>query len=210
MDDVTGILKTLLSLTALVDPLGAIPVFLTVTAHQSAQKQRITARRAALWAFLILVISAAAGKYVLEVFGVSVASMRVAGGILFLFMGIEMLRAEPNRTINEDEVEEAEHHADVAVVPLALPLLAGPGAMGAVILLADRGPMWPQLPKVGIVVGAVMLISWVCLHLAAPIGKRLGVTGLNILNRVMGLIVVAIAVEFIVAGVKQLWMGTPS
>ncbi|MEY3601501.1 MAG: MarC family integral rane protein, partial [Armatimonadota bacterium] len=73
MDDVTGILKTLLSLTALVDPLGAIPVFLTVTAHQSAQKQRITARRAALWAFLILVISAAAGKYVLEVFGVSVA-----------------------------------------------------------------------------------------------------------------------------------------
>ena len=106
MDDVTGILKTLLSLTALVDPLGAIPVFLTVTAHQSAQKQRLTARRAALWAFLILLISAAAGKYVLEVFGVSVASMRVAGGILFLFMGIEMLRAEPNRTINEDEVEE--------------------------------------------------------------------------------------------------------
>ena len=87
MDDVTGILKTLLSLTALVDPLGAIPVFLTVTAHQSAQKQRLTARRAALWAFLILLISAAAGKYVLEVFGVSVASMRVAGGILFLFMG---------------------------------------------------------------------------------------------------------------------------
>lgn len=205
MDDIVGILKTILSLTALVDPLGAIPVFLTVTAHQGPGKQRSTARRAAFWAFFILAISAIAGKWILEIFGVSISSMRVAGGILFLFMGIEMLRAEPNRTINDEEREEAENHSDVAVVPLALPILAGPGAMGAVILLADNGPMWPQVPKVAIMVGFVMFITWVCLHLAAPIGKKLGVTGLNVLNRVMGLIVVAIAVEFIVLGVKQLW-----
>lgn len=207
MDDIVGILKTILSLTALVDPLGAIPVFLTVTAHQGPAKQRLTARRAAFWAFFILAVSAFAGKWILEIFGVSISSMRVAGGILFLFMGIEMLRAEPNRTINDEEREEAESHSDVAVVPLALPILAGPGAMGAVILLADHGPMWPQVPKVGIMVGVVMFITWICLHLAAPIGKKLGVTGLNVLNRVMGLIVVAIAVEFIVLGVKQLWAG---
>ena len=199
-------LKTVVALVVVVDPFGAAPVFLTLAQHQSPTQRSRTINRAIGAFFLILLVSALVGKGVLELFGISLASFKVAGGVLFLFMGLEMLNAHQSRARQTpEETEEAEHKDDIAIVPLALPLLAGPGAIGSVILLAQKGPFFPHILIVAGILATVAGAAWLCLKLAAPMGKALGVTGINILTRVMGLLVVAIAVEFVLGGVKALW-----
>lgn len=202
--DITSFLKDTLSLLAIVEPLGAIPVFLTLTSSYSLNKQLRVAKRAAMSGFLILLAALFGGKFLLEIFGISLSSLRVAGGLMFLVMGIQLVITEPEK-ISDSEISEAESHSDVAVVPLALPILSGPGAMGAVILLGNKGNPLIQMPKVGAIIGIVMFASYLCFRLANPIGKKLGKTGLNILNRISGLIVLSIGVEFILAGVHQIW-----
>ena len=210
MPPVEALLKTLVSLVVVVDPLGALPVFLSLTASLEEPQRRKIARDAAGAMFLILLISAVAGRTILELFGIHLASIKAAGGILFLIMGIEMLNARPSRSRQTpEESEEAHQKPNIAIVPLALPYLAGPGAIGSVILLADRGPVWPNLPLVIGMLGIVAFGSWLTLRMAEPIGKRLGVSGRQILERIMGLILVAIAVEFLVGGVHELWTGKP-
>lgn len=208
MPSVEALLKTLVSLIVVVDPLGALPVFLSLTATMSDPQRRKIARDATGAMFLILLISAVGGRMILELFGIHLAAIKAAGGILFLLMGIEMLNARPSRSRQTpEEEEEALQKPNIAIVPLALPYLAGPGAIGSVILLADRGPTWPNLPLVIGMLGVVAFASWLTLRLADPIGKRLGVSGRQILERIMGLILVAIAIEFLVGGVRDLWLG---
>lgn len=204
MFSLTSFLKDTLSLLAIVEPLGAVPVFLTLTASYGFAKRERVAKKAAMAGFLILLCALIGGKVLLQVFGISLSSLRVAGGLMFLVMGIQLVISEPPKITNS-EIMEAENQTDVAVVPLALPVLAGPGAMGAVILLGDKAEPLFQIPKVGLIIGIVMIVSYVCFKLANPIGQKLGVTGLNILNRISGLIVLSIGVEFILAGVHQLW-----
>ena len=206
MISLEALLKTLISLIVVVDPLGALPVFLSLTAAMTEPQRRKVARDAAGAMLLILFVSAVAGRWILELFGIHLASIKAAGGILFLLMGIEMLNARPSRTRQTpEESEEAHQRPAIAIVPLALPYLAGPGAIGSVILLADRGPRWPNLPLTIAMLSVVALVAWTTLRLAGPIGKALGVSGRQILERIMGLILVAIAVEFLVGGVRELW-----
>lgn len=202
--EITSFLKDTLSLLAIVEPLGAIPIFLTLTTGYSKIKQSKVAKRAAMAGFLILLSALIFGKWFLQIMGISLPSIRVAGGIMFVVMGLQLIMTESNK-ITEDESIEAQSHTDVAVVPLALPVLSGPGAMGAVILLGSQGNQLIQIPKIGLIIGIVMLISYYCFKLAQPIGEKLGLTGLNILNRISGLIVLSIGVEFILAGVNQIW-----
>lgn len=204
--DITSFLKDTLSLLAIVEPLGAIPVFLTLTSHLSNSQKLDTAKRAALSGFLILLVALIFGKALLQVFGISLPSLRVAGGILFIVMGLQFILSEPEK-ISDSEMSEAKSLSDVAVVPLALPILTGPGAIGAVIILGSKGDFINQTPKVGLIIAIVMLACYFVLKLANLIGKKLGVTGLNILNRISGLIVLAIGVEFILNGVNQIWKG---
>jgi multiple antibiotic resistance protein len=204
MIDFTSFLKDTLSLLAIVEPLGAIPVFLTLTSSYSYAKKIRVAKKAAMAGFLILLGALIGGKALLQIFGISLPSVRVAGGLMFLVMGLQLIIAEPSK-ITDSEISEAESLTDVAVVPLALPILSGPGAMGAVILLGDKGHPLTQIPKVGLIIGIVMLSAYFCFRLANPIGQKLGVTGLNVLNRISGLIVMSIGVEFIINGVSQLW-----
>jgi multiple antibiotic resistance protein len=204
MFDFTSFLKDTLSLLAIVEPLGAIPVFLTLTSGYSYARKIRVAKKAAMAAFLILLGALCGGKFFLQVFGISLPSVRVAGGLMFLVMGLQLIISEPSK-ITDSEINEAESHTDVAVVPLALPILSGPGAMGAVILLGDKGHSFIQIPKVGLIIGIVMFAAYLCFRLANPIGQKLGVTGLNVLNRISGLIVMSIGVEFIINGVRQLW-----
>ena len=204
--DPTTLLKTIVSLIVVVEPLGAAPLFLSLTHDQTTAQRNHIAQRAIVAVFLILLISALIGKLLLELFGISLASFKVAGGVLFLFMGLEMVNAQPSRTRQTpEEAEEAEHRTDIAIVPMALPQLAGPGAIGSVILLAQRGPFFPHILWVTLVITVVCFTAWLCLRLAVPMGKALGKTGLNIMTRVMGLIVVAVAVEFMIGGIKTLW-----
>jgi multiple antibiotic resistance protein len=121
-------------------------------------------------------------------------------------MGFELLRAQYKK-LSDEEQEEAEMHSDVAVVPLALPILSGPGAMGAVIVASDKGNLLTTLPMQGLSIGFVMVVTWLCLRSAQYIGTKLGVTGINIMNRVLGLLIVALGFEFLLNGLKSIWFG---
>ena len=204
MFNLTLFLKDAISLLAIVEPLGAVPIFLTLTTNRSLIEQTKIAKRAAMAGFLILLSALVFGKWFLQIMGISLPSIRVAGGIMFIVMGLQLIMTESHKITNEEE-KEAKFQSDVAVVPLALPVLSGPGAMGAVILLGSQGHSITQIPKIALIIGIVMLISYLCFRMAQPIGKKLGATGLNILNRISGLIVLSIGVEFILAGVNQIW-----
>lgn len=206
MEAITPLLKTLVSLVVIVNPLGAVPFYLTLTRDQPSRGKRRIALVAALATALILLIAAFAGNAVLGFFGISLPSFRVAGGVLLLLMGIDMMNARPSRTRQTpEEEEEATNRTEAAITPLALPLLAGPGAIGSVILLASRMADAPQMFMLAGIALMVGLLVWITLLLASPIGSALGKTGLNILTRIMGLIVVALAAEMIVEGVQAMW-----
>lgn len=204
MINLTLFLKDTLSLFAIVEPIGAIPIFLSLVSNRSNEQQNIVAKRACMAGFLILLTSLIFGKWFLQIMGISLPSIRVAGGIMFIVMGLQFILTEAHK-ITDKETMEAHAQADIAVVPLALPILSGPGAMGAVILLGSKNHSVENISLVGLSIGIVMLISYFCFRLAWPIGRKLGYTGLNILNKISGLIVLSIGVEFILAGVHQLW-----
>lgn len=203
-------LKILLALFAILNPLGAVPVFLTVTRHRPSRERMRMAFTTAGAVAIILVCSLLVGKQVLAFFSISVSSFRVGGGILILVMAMAMLHGSPTYAKSTpDETAEAEKDetTSVAVVPLAMPLLAGPGSVGTVILYADR---YPGLADRLLIIGLILLISLVvlgCLLLAVQIGKRLGDTGIKVLTRLMGLLLAAIAVEFIAEGLSELLPG---
>ncbi len=206
MDKYTLFLKATISLLVIVNPLSAAPVFLGLTHGQTEAERKQMARMAALATTLILLIAAVSGKSLLTFFGISLASFRVAGGALFLFMGLDMLNARPSRSKETpEETEEAKSQHEIAIVPMAIPQLAGPGAIGSVILFMDSGPFWSQLPLMSGIVLIIGLLSWLALGMAGSIGKLLGKTGVNIFARIEGLLLVAVATEFILSGIKELW-----
>ncbi|MGC8669052.1 MAG: MarC family protein [Chthonomonadales bacterium] len=203
-----GFLKTVIALLVITDPVGAIPVFILLTqAHTNRERNR-AARTAACAVVVVLLAAAVGGEFVLKLFGISLLSFRVAGGLLFVVMALDMLNARPSRSRQTpEETEEAEHRPDIAVVPLAIPMLAGPGAIGMIILFAHAGPFWPHILHVVAVIAIVGTVVYTALRLAAPIGKALGTTGMHILVRVMGLILASVGVEFIVGGLRSMWAG---
>ncbi|MCX6381249.1 MAG: MarC family protein, partial [Armatimonadetes bacterium] len=125
-------------------------------------------------------------------------------------MGLDMLNARPSRSKETpEETEEAKSQHEIAIVPMAIPQLAGPGAIGSVILFMDSGPFWNQLPLMSGIVLIIGLLSWIALSMAGSIGKLLGTTGVNIFARIEGLLLVAVAAEFIMSGIKELWQIPP-
>jgi multiple antibiotic resistance protein len=198
---------SLLSLSAIffvVDPMGVIPVFMAMTRNDPPQKRIDMARRASVTAFLILTTFALAGTLIFKVFGVTLGAFKVAGGVLLLLTSIEMLRAQPQRTRTSPEEEaEGKEKEDVAIFPLAIPLLAGPGAIATVItLMAKAGRILFAVPVI-LSIAVTCFASYLMLRAAEPIGRLLGVTGLAVLNRVIGLIIGAIAVQFMFDGIKD-------
>lgn len=198
--------KIVISILAIVNPLGAIPVFVNLTADTVLEERKRIARVAALSVALILVISVWSGEALLGFFGIGIPSFRVAGGLLILLMAISMMHARLSDTQHTaNEAKEAEEKDNVAVVPLAIPLMAGPGAMSLVITLAHKTPNWAGRLMLSGGVVIVALVVWIALHLAEPLSRILGTTGINIGTRIMGLILTAVGVEFIAVGLKQLF-----
>ncbi|MFC4157817.1 MarC family protein [Chitinimonas lacunae] len=198
-------LKTLISLLVIVNPIGAIPLFVSLTANHDPRDTKRTIRIAAMAVAMVLIVSALVGDWLIRFFGISIASFQVGGGILVLLVAISMLNAQvaPSKTTQQEQVE-AEHKPNIAVVPLAIPLLTGPGAMSTVIIHAQKATHWYEylyLVADGLLIG---LITWGALNLAAPIARILGQTGINIATRLMGLLLAAIAVEFMTDGLTQL------
>jgi multiple antibiotic resistance protein len=186
-----------------VDPIAAVPFFLAMTRADSPEKRRETALRAAVTAGAVLAAFALAGAWIFRLLGISLGAFKIAGGVVLLLLALDMIRTQPSRTrITEGEVEAGADKEDIAIVPLAMPLLAGPGSIATVIVLMSRarsGPWWHSLPVlVAILVTAVA--SYLILAGAARTERVLGRTGLAILERAAGLLLVAVAVQFVIDG----------
>lgn len=202
----SSFLVTLSAVFFIVDPLGLVPLFVAMTSRDSEEKRRRTARRAVLVAAGVLSAFALFGSVIFKVFGVTLSAFKVAGGILLLITAIDMLRAQPSRTRSSpEEADEGAAKDDVAIVPLAMPLLAGPGAIATVAVLAGRGPSWlssaaPVLLAIALTCGAAYLL----LRIAGRINGLLGKSGIAVLERIMGLLLAAIAVQFAADGLREL------
>jgi len=195
----------LIGLLAVVDPVGIIPVFVSVTKGHTASQKRATARIAALTVGLTLLASVFVGKALLNLFGISMPAFQVAGGILLLSMSFSMLHAELSKfCYSPDEAEEATERESLGAVPLGIPLLSGPGAIALVIVQSEH---ISSVPQISFLCGSIVLVSviiWLTLVMASSISRRIGRTGINISTRLMGLLLAAIAVEFIATGVRGL------
>lgn len=200
-------LRMLTGLFAVIGPLSTVPLFLNFTENVATQRKHI-ARISAFAVGCILTVSVLAGTNILQIFNISIEGFRVAGGILLLTISFDMLQAKTSRTRRTpEEDQEAVNSSEIGVVPLALPLLAGPGAISTVILFSQQAPTIAH--KLVLIALCWLMAStvWICFHLAPQIGRHLSQTSMNISSRVMGLILAAMAVEFIVDGIRTLLPG---
>lgn len=200
--------KYLIGIFAILNPLGAIPIYLSLMADRRPDEMHRIALKAAIAVAVILTLSVWVGDALLSFFGIGIPAFRIAGGLLVLIIAIAMFGARTSPAQHTDaEQAEAEAKNDIAVVPLAIPLLAGPGAISLTIV--DAHQVASMADKLIFSLGIIWVagIVWVVLRLAEPIGTRLGTGGLNIATRVMGLILAAMAVQFMADGMLELFPG---
>lgn len=195
------------TLFAITNPLGVVPLFLGFTENMQDRRKQ-TARATAIAVGVILLVTIVCGEAILDFFAISVDAFRVAGGILLMLMAFQMLEARTGRTKHTPEEDrEALDSNSVAIVPLALPLLAGPGAISTVILFSQQMPNITGKLALACICVLLALVIWICLYLAPRIAQRMSKTSMNIMTRVMGLVLAAMAVEFIVSGIGHLLPG---
>jgi len=185
-----------------VDPIGLVPIFISMTQSDSPEKRISIAKRASIAAGIILVVFAIFGKLIFSSFGITLAAFRIAGGILLWFIAMDMVRARTTRvkTTPEEEQEGIEKE-DVALIPLALPMLAGPGSISTVMVLMGQASSWLYFIPVFISILITCIITYFMLRGAQYLLKYLKQTGMKIIIRIMGMILAAIAVQFIINGV---------
>ena len=195
------------TLLAVLDPFLAVPIFLSVTAGRDAASRTRLVNAVTVTVFLVLAGAAVFGEGLLRLIGASLPAFQVGGGLVLLLMALSMLNAEAGQIRQtEREAQELESGTRFGVVPLAVPLLAGPGAISTTIIAAQAGGP----AHIGAIIACIALIAaieWVILRLADPVGARLGTTGLNIATRLLGLLLAAIAIEMMAQGLKILLPG---
>jgi multiple antibiotic resistance protein len=188
-----------------VDPPGAVPLFLAMTARDDRAKILSMARRASIAGALLLIFFAFFGALIFKMFGVTLAAFRVAGGILLMLTALDMLRAQPSKTrTSAEERKEGEEKEDIAIVPLAMPLLAGPGSIATVMVLMSDQDTWPRGIAVVIAVVLTFVATYIVLATAQRVTRVLGQTGLAVTHRIFGLLLAALAIQFIADGAKAL------
>jgi multiple antibiotic resistance protein len=198
-------IKIFVAMIVIVNPLGIVPVFVAMTPHQSRGERMKTARVAAITVAIVLLVSAILGERVLDVFGISIASFKVGGAILVMTTALAMMQAMPSPDKQTpEEAEEAVDKASIAVVPLAIPLLAGPGAMSTIIIYASEKKTLLHILAVCSVAVGVALVTWIALRIASQVGQRMSKTTVNIATRIMGLLLAALAVEIFAGGIVEL------
>ena len=194
----------LTSVFFLVDPIGVIPTFLAMTVGDDPAERRRMAKRASWTCLIALTTFAVAGKLIFKAFGITLPAFRIAGGVILLLIGLEMLQARRSQTKETPkETEECVEKEDVGIIPMGVPMLAGPGAISTVMVMMSGVPTWwYTLPVFG-AIGITALSSYWILAGAERVRHRLGETGIRILARLMGLVLTAIAIQFILDGVKD-------
>jgi multiple antibiotic resistance protein len=193
---------TLGALFPIANPIGAVPFFYSLTANDSARFRLKQARQTALNVVAVLIVSFLVGQLILSFLGISLGVLRIAGGLIVAHTAWEMVTAQPRLTTQEHH--EAIDKEDISFTPMAIPMISGPGAIGVVIGLATQAHGW--IEQMGCVVGIVLLglILYLFLVLGEPLIERLGVTGMGALNRVLGFLILAIAVQLMANGVLEL------
>ncbi len=202
------IIATFVTFVVVVDPISTTPLFAALTAEASASERRRIALRGVAIATGVLIAFALGGEWLLTALGIGLPAFRIAGGILLLLLAIDMVMARQSglRAMTPGEEAESNQRADVSVFPLAIPLIAGPGALTMVVLLmgAAAGDLRTQAVIIAVLV-AVLVVTLACLLLVNGIMRLLGVTGINVVTRVFGIITAALAVQFIVDGLLAVW-----
>ena len=195
-----------IALFAIVNPIGSVPIFISATDGWNRQQKLRTANVVALTVFLVLAASALFGEGILAFFSITIPSFQVGGGILILLIAINMLHAKQSHSKQTPEEAKTMEERDViAIVPLSIPLLAGPGAISSMIIAAqDSTTLGGQLSLL-LPISVVAMLIWLTLQLSGYIAGKLGTIGINIVTRLMGLILAAMAVEFIAHGMSGLF-----
>jgi multiple antibiotic resistance protein len=202
------LLKPLVALLAIVNPIGAIPFFLHFTQNLTRPQRQRTVRVASIASFVVIAASAIAGLQIIEFFGISIASFQVGGGTLLLISSLQMLNAQPAET-REEDVSEGNQKVDagdsIAVVPLTIPLLTGPATISTMVIYAEKTRHWWQVGALvlyGVVIGVAVYLAF---RASGRIARVLGRTGINVMTRLMGLILAAMAVEIMADGLTKLF-----
>lgn len=191
------------SFFTLINPLGTMPIFMTMTADLESSHRTKTAKKASIVSFITIILFAFSGKLLFDFFGISVNSFRIVGGVIFFLMGMDMLQARLGKVkLKESEVKT--YVNDISVTPLAIPMICGPGALtNAIIMMEDANSIEKQIILI-LAVLLVIILTYLILYSSSKIIKVLGETGINVMMRLMGLIVMVIAVEFFFSGLKPI------
>lgn len=194
---------TFTSVLFIVDPIAVIPTYLVITQDETPEQRRHTARRACIAAALLLIAFGLAGKLIFDVLGITMSAFRIAGGVILWVVAMDMLQAKRSTQESGPEIEEGTAKADVAVTPLAMPMLAGPGAISTIMVLAGQAQSVSQSAIVYASIILTAVASWLTLRLGETLIARIGKTGIRVMTRIMGLLLAAIAAQFVLTGVRD-------
>lgn len=188
------------SLFTLINPLGTMPVFMSMTASLTDSQRTMTAKKASIISFATILVFAFTGQLLFQFFGISANSFRVVGGIIFFIMGMDMLQARLGQVkIKQEEVKS--YVTDISITPLAIPMICGPGAItNSIVLMEDANSAEKKVVLI-IAIASIMLLTYIILYSSSKLIRMLGQTGINVMMRIMGLIVMVIAVEFFFSGI---------
>lgn len=196
--------KAFLTLVVVIDPIGVVPFFVGVAGRRPPEELRAIARRAVLVAGGVVASFALGGAWLLGTLGISMDAFRIAGGVLLFRIAVGMVLAARERETEEEEAE-ARERPDISVFPLAIPMIAGPGALASVMILAGEAHGEPLRLGVVLAMAAIVLgLCYAALRLAAQLGRLLGQTGVNVVTRVLGILLAALAVQYVADGVRGL------
>jgi MarC family membrane protein len=191
-----------LTLFVVIDPVGMAPIFLGLTADRPPAERLRIARKSILVAALVVLVFGLSGARLLGALGISLDAFRVAGGVLLFRIAVDMVYAHQERT-TEEEAAESRSRRDITVFPLAIPFIAGPGALASVMILGTQARGAPWGPAVVLAMAAVVLVlTYVAFRLAGPVSRLLGRTGVNVVSRVLGILLAALAVQYVADGVR--------
>jgi multiple antibiotic resistance protein len=202
-------LTSLVAVFFIVDPFAATPAFLAMTTGYDRVRRKQMARRAALTCVVILSVFATVGKYLFRLFGISLPAFKLAGGLLLLLVALDMLQARRSRTRETPEEQSDIGDEDVGIIPMGIPMLAGPGSISTVMVLVGQAPSWHDAVPVLV---SIVITSGICYFVLASadrVGEKLGEIGIRILTRLMGLVLTAIAFQFFVSALVDMKVIAP-
>jgi len=192
------------SLFTLINPIGIVPIFIAMTDEYNKKERDVIAFKSVLFAFFILILFGVLGEFIFSFYNITIHGFRIAGGILLLKISFDMIESKRSRTRTTPmEEKAAEEKNEIAYTPLAIPLIAGPGSIASIMILSSESSHWNHKITLFFALGTVLLITFLTLKLSKYLTKTFGRAGLRIMQRIMGLILMVISIEFILKGIKD-------